>query len=146
MARSPRHVLVVEDDIGLRGRLRGWLEYEGYRVTGAENGQEARRVLKGENGPALALIDLQSEEGFQMVQEIAGMGERDRPTVIVMTDPEKRSHAESALKLGAAEYLEKPVSDAALQRSVAGALKGPQPKRAAAKVEKKGLLGRLLSR
>jgi two-component system, chemotaxis family, chemotaxis protein CheY len=50
-------ILVVEDDVDIRECYQSLLEREGYRVTTAQNGQEALDVLSREH-PSLILLDL----------------------------------------------------------------------------------------
>jgi CheY-like chemotaxis protein len=49
---SPRRVLVVDDDPGIRGFLTGALEDEGYDVREAGDGRIALRILQGQEGDA----------------------------------------------------------------------------------------------
>jgi CheY-like chemotaxis protein len=52
------HILVVEDDRGVRESLSDALTLEGYEVTCAENGAVALRHLSGGQRPCLILLDL----------------------------------------------------------------------------------------
>ena len=51
------HVLVVDDDEGIRGIIQMTLELEGYSVATASNGKEALDRI-AEHRPALILLDL----------------------------------------------------------------------------------------
>ncbi len=55
---SQKSILIVEDDFDIRDTLTQILEEEGYRVTGAENGQEALQRLRRGPPPSLILLDL----------------------------------------------------------------------------------------
>jgi CheY-like chemotaxis protein len=58
MSRPDRTILLVEDDPATRGAIKMVLEWEGYRVDCAANGQEALgRLMAGER-PGLILLDL----------------------------------------------------------------------------------------
>lgn len=57
-SHSDHHVLVVEDDPSTREVLCGVLERESYRVTTAENGREALKLLQSEKHPCVILLDL----------------------------------------------------------------------------------------
>lgn len=55
---SDKSVLVVEDDGLVREALRMVLQWEGYRVACAANGQEALDLLHGGERPSLILLDV----------------------------------------------------------------------------------------
>ena len=52
------HIMVVEDDEGVRETLRDLLELEGFRVFAAENGREGLQLLQSTGEPCLILLDL----------------------------------------------------------------------------------------
>lgn len=52
------HIMIVEDDAGIRDALVDTLEDEGYRVTAAANGVDAFRHLQHNPRPCLILLDL----------------------------------------------------------------------------------------
>ena len=62
-------ILIVEDDLSIQDTLQMILEWEGYRVVTAENGQEALEVLKSEL-PCLILLDLSMPimNGFEFLE------------------------------------------------------------------------------
>lgn len=56
---SVKEILVVEDDVDIRGALQMVLEYEGYKVTTASHGQEALELLQNPKiKPQLIFLDL----------------------------------------------------------------------------------------
>jgi CheY-like chemotaxis protein len=55
--RGQRHILIVEDDILTRTAMKAMLEWGGYRVDCAANGQEALEYLRSHNPPSLILLD-----------------------------------------------------------------------------------------
>ena len=59
MAEQPstKSILVVEDDLILQGAMKMVLEWEGYRVSCAADGQEALDRLRRDNPPDLILLD-----------------------------------------------------------------------------------------
>jgi CheY-like chemotaxis protein len=65
-------ILLVEDDPATRGAIKMVLEWEGYRVDCAANGQEALGRLLGGERPALVLLDLNMPvmDGRQLRQEM----------------------------------------------------------------------------
>jgi CheY-like chemotaxis protein len=64
LAPSPAHeahgqtILVVDDDVALRGTMAMMLECDGFRVLSASNGLEALQVLEGNSDIAAVLLDL----------------------------------------------------------------------------------------
>ena len=58
MNSSVKTVLLVEDDDIVRGAMQIVLEWEGYQVASATNGQEALDILRQADPPSLVLLDL----------------------------------------------------------------------------------------
>lgn len=83
---SPRPVLVVEDDAGLRAYLSAILEQQGYRVIAAGSGEEAIAAL-GKEKAILAVLDigLPGMDGFAVAEHLA----KDVPVIVVTGDPLK---------------------------------------------------------
>ena len=65
------HVLVVEDNADLAFGLRATLEFEGYRVSVAENGEDGLREAL-ESDPDLILLDLMLPElsGYEVLRRL----------------------------------------------------------------------------
>lgn len=57
-APTKKTILVVEDDFGIRECMRVFLEYEGYRVVAAANGQEGLDKVRQLPRPSLVLLDM----------------------------------------------------------------------------------------
>jgi CheY-like chemotaxis protein len=55
---SGKSVLLVEDDAIVRGAMQMVLEWEGYQVTCAGDGQEALDILQSSQPPSVILLDL----------------------------------------------------------------------------------------
>ncbi|WPU63764.1 response regulator [Peredibacter starrii] len=53
-----KRILIVDDDPNIREALKEYLEFEGYEVRVAGNGQEALALLKINEKPCLILLDL----------------------------------------------------------------------------------------
>jgi CheY-like chemotaxis protein len=83
---SPRTVLVVEDDAGLRAYLVTILEQQGYSVVAAGSGEEALKALGGQKA-ILAVLDigLPGMDGFAVAEHL----EKDVPVIVVTGDPLK---------------------------------------------------------
>ncbi len=111
MAEERPTVLVVDDEADICELLREILEDEGYRVVSAESGEKARQRWK-EARPDLVLLDIwmPDVDGVTLLKEwVALEGERLCP-VIMMSGHGTVETAVEATRLGAFDYLEKPLS------------------------------------
>ena len=109
-----RSVLIVEDDFDVRDALSQLLEFEGYVVAGAANGQEAIDHLRSTPRPAAILLDLMMPvmDGFQFRSELMHDATlASIPVIIISADA---SVAEKAARMGATAYLRKPIEVDAL--------------------------------
>jgi DNA-binding response OmpR family regulator len=116
-----RHILIVDDEPNVRLMFRTTLETSGYRPTEAEDGATALMWL--ENAPVdLVLLDLQMPGigGMEVLESLRKTG-NDVPVVII-TAHGSVPNAVEAMKLGAIDFEEKPLSPAALRRVVAEVL------------------------
>jgi CheY-like chemotaxis protein len=104
-----RSILIVEDDLDVREALTQVLEFEGYAVVGATNGQEALDHLRAGNVPSLILLDLMMPvmDGlqFRSVQmddpSLAAI-----PVIVISADGKVDQKVAS---LGVAGYMKKPL-------------------------------------
>jgi putative nucleotidyltransferase with HDIG domain len=118
---APPRLLVVEDDSTVRDFCVRLLRMNGFQVAAANNGVEALERLK-ENRYDLVFTDLQMPlmGGIPLLQE---MRQRYPETdTIVFTAHATVETAREALKLGAFDYLTKPVSVDDLERTVRRAM------------------------
>lgn len=102
-------ILVVDDEAGIRSSLRGILEDEGFAVTTTETGETGLDILKNENFD-LVLLDiwLPQMSGLDVLARIK-TGEED-PQVVMISGHGSIATAVKATKLGAFDFLEKPLS------------------------------------
>jgi len=102
-------VLVIDDDDALRQVCLDMLQARGYRTLGAASVGEGLRVF-GEKRPAAVLLDLKLPDGtgLDVLREL----QRRSPVtpVVVVSGFGSVSDAVEAMRLGAAEYIEKPVA------------------------------------
>ena len=115
MSNVPQNVLVVDDDQDMRALLRDVLEEHGYKVTLAQNGQEALKSLReGEYPVVLTDLRMKGIQGIELLAEI----KRSFPdtNVILMTAFGSVETALEAMKQGASDYLMKPVKNDDLLR------------------------------
>ena len=102
-------VLVVDDEDGIREVLQEILEDEGYEVFAAEDGLEALSTLKTEPIDLVILdVWLPQKGGIEVLQEMKE-GYVDMP-VIVISGHGSIDVAVKAVKMGAFDFLEKPLS------------------------------------
>ena len=116
------HILVVDDEVGIRELLSEILTDEGYDVHLAENA-EAARAFRARRRPDLVLLDIwmPDTDGVTLLKEWAGGGQLTMP-VVMMSGHGTIDTAVEATKLGAADFLEKPVALAKLIDTVSKAI------------------------
>ncbi|ESS71764.1 nitrogen assimilation regulatory protein NtrX [Methyloglobulus morosus KoM1] len=119
--QTPR-LLVVDDEPEIRRLVCEILEDEGYEVTTAENATEAR-ALKSSINPHLILLDIwmPDTDGITLLKEWVAEDSLLCP-VIMMSGHGSVESAVEATKLGAYDFLEKPLSMAKLLLVVSRAL------------------------
>lgn len=117
------HILVVDDEVGIRELLSEILTDEGYDVHLAENA-EAARAFRARRRPDLVLLDIwmPDTDGVTLLKEWAGGGLLTMP-VVMMSGHGTIDTAVEATRLGAADFLEKPVALAKLIDTVSKAIK-----------------------
>ena len=102
------HVLVVDDDRGIRELIAGYLEKNGMRVTVAANGRQMRAVLE-QGVPDLIVLDLMmpGEDGLVLCRELRVGKFRTLP-VLMLTARSEETDRIVGLEMGADDYLAKP--------------------------------------
>jgi two-component system NtrC family response regulator len=109
---KPSRILVVDDDSSLRRVMKMQLEEVGYQVSLAHDGDEAWTILK-EVEPQLVITDLRMPTtGLELLGRISKAGLQT--TVIVITAFGTIESAVEAMKLGAYDYVTKPIDFDAL--------------------------------
>jgi DNA-binding NtrC family response regulator len=121
------HILVVDDEHGIRDLLWEVLNDEGHAVTLAENAAQARAARAAE-APDLVLLDIwmPDMDGVTLLKEWAAGGLLTMP-VIMMSGHATIDTAVEATKIGALAFLEKPVTLQKLLSAVEDALKKDEP-------------------
>ena len=127
-----KEILIVDDEIGIRELLSEILQDEGYQVSVAENAGEARNY-RLRTQPALVLLDIwmPDTDGVTLLREWAANGQLTMP-VVMMSGHGTIETAVEATKVGAFDFLEKPVGLQKLLSTVTRALKtaaGQGPRR-----------------
>lgn len=119
-------ILVVDDEPGIRDLLREILEEEGYEVRLAENGEQAR-VARLAKAPDLVLLDIwmPDVDGLSLLKEWVANSQLTMP-VVMMSGHGTIHTAVEATRLGAFDFLEKPVPYKKLLQTVERALSARQ--------------------
>ena len=123
-------ILVVDDEPDICELVQEILEDEGYRVITAPNGDEARRHWR-DDPPDLVLLDIwmPDVDGVSLLKEWVVQGQTPCP-VIMMSGHGTVETAVEATRLGAFDYLEKPLSMTKLLSTVEKALESSLSRRA----------------
>jgi two-component system, NtrC family, nitrogen regulation response regulator NtrX len=108
---KPARLLVVDDEPGIRKSIRGVMQDEGYEVETAETGEACLEELSKRNYD-LVLLDiwLPAMDGMEVLNRIQEIPSGDRPNVVMISGHGNIETAVKATKLGAFDFLEKPLS------------------------------------
>jgi DNA-binding NtrC family response regulator len=119
-------ILVVDDEVGIRELLSEILADEGHQVVLAESAGEARR-LRERSRPDLVLLDIwmPDTDGITLLKEWAANGQLTMP-VVMMSGHATIETAVEATRIGALDFLEKPIALQRLLGTVKRALRHPE--------------------
>jgi len=119
-------ILVVDDEVGIRELLSEILEDEGHQVALAESAADARRVRE-RGRPDLVLLDIwmPDTDGITLLKEWAASGQLNMP-VVMMSGHATIETAVEATRIGALDFLEKPIALQRLLATVKRALRHPE--------------------
>jgi DNA-binding response OmpR family regulator len=144
---KPASILVTDDESGIRLMLRTALESDGYFVMEAANGREALDSIAMRT-PDLVVLDLNMPvlDGMAVLEAMKDLAAAARPRVIVLTAYGSIPAAVKATRLGAIDFLEKPITPAELRQTVRSVLDEPElkfPEDAAPHPEYEDVLNRI---
>ena len=122
-AEAPAHILVVDDDPGIREVLGDYLEQHGYRVTGVGSAAQLDRALAG-GRPDLIVLDLMmpGEDGLSVCRRLSG---KVAPIIMLSAMGEDADRI-VGLELGADDYLAKPCNPRELLARIRAVLRRPR--------------------
>jgi two-component system nitrogen regulation response regulator NtrX len=124
-------VLIIDDERGIRETLRGVLEDEGFAVEVAASGEEGlRAVEKRAYGCVLLDVAMPGLDGLETLQRLRDAGVE--ASVVMISGHGTIETAVQATKLGAFDFLEKPLSAEKTALAVRNALRQRQLERAQA--------------
>ena len=119
----PTNILIVDDERDIRESLKDILEDEGHKIFLAENAKSAR-IIKNKQEIGLILLDIWMPDcdGITLLKEWASANKIDCP-VLMMSGHGTIDTAIEATRIGAYDFLEKPISLQKLLNSINLALK-----------------------
>jgi DNA-binding response OmpR family regulator len=131
MTDGKKAILVVDDEQNIRLMLRSTLEGAGYAVREAGGAREAIAAIE-RDAPHGVLLDLwmPGDHGMTVLESMKDWPAEKRPRVIVLTAHGGVTDCVKAMRLGAADFLEKPMTPESLRKSVDAALGDPESKAA----------------
>jgi two-component system, NtrC family, nitrogen regulation response regulator NtrX len=132
---SAARILVVDDEADIRSLVKEILSEEGYEVDVAANGAEAR-TLRQRQQPDLVLLDIwmPDVDGITLLREWSSTSTDGCP-VVMMSGHGTVDTAVEATRLGAMDFVEKPLSLAKLLRTVEKALEGARARKTSGKAK-----------
>ena len=105
------HILVVDDEAEIRTSLQEILGEEGYGVASAANAEEAMDLVRDAPYDVVLLdIWLPGRDGLEVLAEMRELKAESRPEVVIISGHGTIETAVKATKLGAYDFLEKPLS------------------------------------
>jgi two-component system nitrogen regulation response regulator NtrX len=105
------HVLIVDDEAEIRESLEGILREEGYLVTTSATATEALELVRDADYDVVLLdIWLPDRDGLETLGEIRRLENANIPEVVIISGHGTIESAVRATKLGAYDFLEKPLS------------------------------------
>lgn len=115
-------ILVVDDELDILNIVKAFLSDRGYDVVTANNGDEALKVVRAHSDVGLVLLDvvMPGRGGIETLKELMQL-ER-KPHVIMMTARADEKIFE-AVRLGAVDYVLKPIDFEALAATTAASFK-----------------------
>ena len=119
MTKTP--ILIVDDEPIVRESIRDWLIDAGYAVKTAQTGEEGLKILENQEiGLVILDVRLPGKTGIRVLEEMKGM----KPDVkaIVITAYASPQMRDEAMKLGALQYMTKPIAPDKLDKVVKKAL------------------------
>lgn len=116
------HILIVEDDLAFGTMMQTWLKKKGFETSRATSVGAAARLLTDGTKPDLVLSDLRlpDHDGLFLLGWMRKRGHN--APFIVMTNYAEVQNAVLAMKLGAADYIAKPVQPDILLQKIKDAL------------------------
>lgn len=122
-----KKILFIDDEPGYTRAMTYALEKEGYEVISAANGLQA--LIKAQKGnPDLIILDvmLPGIDGFEVCSRLRNDPQTSHIPIIMVSAKGQDSDKSTGLKVGALDYLTKPVDNSALLGKIDVFLQGKQ--------------------
>jgi DNA-binding response OmpR family regulator len=131
--QGKKRILIIEDDADFRELLRIHLSLAGYALEVAEDGVEGGKALL-EHTPDLVVsdVDMPFLSGFELLSLMRAEKETASIPVILLSGSSNDETMSEAMKLGAADFLTKPVTLEDLMRAIRACLSKNEAKAAQA--------------
>ena len=117
-----RKLLIVDDETDICDFVKNFFQERGYSVSAAINGEDALAIVKSDP-PELILLDIKMKgmDGIATLKHIRDINKNIK--VIMVTANEDQDKMDEACRLGACEYITKPLVLDHLERTVENNLK-----------------------
>lgn len=110
-------ILIVDDEPIVRESIRDWLKDAGYEVATAETGEEALELISKQDFSVMILdVRLPGKTGIKVLNEVKAI-KPEIKSIVITAYPTAEFNAE-ARRLGAIDYLVKPIAPDDLERLV----------------------------
>ena len=122
MKQTKQHILIVDDELEIRKIIQEILSDEGYSTATASSAEDARNQVRSRK-PDLVFLDIwmPGEDGISLLKDWKDQPETDF-SVVMISGHATIETAIEATKLGAKDFIEKPVSIEKLLAAAEGAL------------------------
>ena len=121
-AESASHILLVDDDLRLRGLLETFLAREGFRVSGASNAEQMERVLHHQPIDLMVLdLMLPGRSGLDICRDLRGA--QNPLPIVMLTAKGDDIDRIVGLEIGADDYLAKPCNPRELAARIRAVLR-----------------------
>ena len=104
-----KKILIVDDEQPIRDMLKKFLVKKGYEVFGADNAEDALKIVR-EEAPHIVLLDIRmpKTDGVEVLKRIKEINKN--VGVVMITAVSDTSVAEKCMEQGAFDYITKPIS------------------------------------
>jgi len=110
MSVEPNRILIAEDHYVSRHLLERNLANWGFRVSSAEDGEEALRILDSDDPPSIAIIDwmMPRLDGLEVCRRVRARKDRPYLYLLLLTAKSQKEEVAAGLEAGADDYVIKP--------------------------------------
>lgn len=122
ITRMPKHILVVDDEAGVREVVQRYLERDGYLVSTASTGPEALTIIESEGNIDLVVLDVMLP-GLDGIEIIKRVRRNNAVPIILLSARSDEIDRVIGLESGADDYVPKPFSPRELVSRVKAVLR-----------------------